>query len=50
MLVLPWNTTDEVWFIFKSFLFTIYDLTVTEMCGYLRNNDVCVLPLLKSEV
>lgn len=47
---IPWNTTDEVWFIFKSFLFIIYDLTVTEMCGYLRNNNVCVLPFLKSEV
>lgn len=47
---IPWNTTDEVWFIFKSILFIIYDLTVTDMCGYLRNNNVCVLPFLKSEV
>lgn len=47
---IPWNTTDEFWFIFKSFLFIIYELTVTEMCGYLRNNNVCVLPFLKSEV
>lgn len=29
-------------FFFKSFLFIIYDLTVTEMCGYLRNTmSVC---------
>ena len=51
---IPWNTTDKVWFILKSFLFkptALVTWPVLKCAGVLEiPTDVCLLPFLKSEV